>query len=53
LSAGRPVLLDTWCSNLAGERRPDVRRAFRYPVITRDGELMGYARVGQIEAIGC
>jgi len=28
-------------------------REFRYPVITRDGELMGYARAGHIEAIGC
>jgi PIN domain nuclease of toxin-antitoxin system len=28
-------------------------RAFRYPVVTRDGELMGYARAGYIEAIGC
>jgi PIN domain nuclease of toxin-antitoxin system len=28
-------------------------RAFRYPVITRDGELMGYARAGHIEAIAC
>jgi PIN domain nuclease of toxin-antitoxin system len=28
-------------------------RAFGYPVITRDGALMGYARAGHIEAIGC
>jgi len=28
-------------------------RAFGYSIITRDGELMRYARAGHIEAIGC
>ena len=28
-------------------------RAFGYTIITRDGELMVYARAGHIEAIGC
>jgi PIN domain nuclease of toxin-antitoxin system len=28
-------------------------RAFGYAIITRDGELMVYARAGHIEAVGC
>jgi PIN domain nuclease of toxin-antitoxin system len=28
-------------------------RTFGYPIITRDGALMLYARAGHIEAIGC
>ena len=28
-------------------------RAFGYSIITRDGELMRYARAGHIEAISC
>jgi PIN domain nuclease of toxin-antitoxin system len=28
-------------------------RAFGYSIITRDGELMDYARAGHINAIGC
>jgi PIN domain nuclease of toxin-antitoxin system len=28
-------------------------RAFGYPVITRNGELMRYARAGHIDAVAC
>jgi PIN domain nuclease of toxin-antitoxin system len=28
-------------------------RAFGYSIVTRDGDLMDYARAGHIEAIGC
>jgi PIN domain nuclease of toxin-antitoxin system len=28
-------------------------RAFGYTIITRDGDLMLYAKAGHIEAIGC
>jgi hypothetical protein len=28
-------------------------RTFGYSVVTRDGELMLYARAGHIDAVGC
>jgi len=28
-------------------------RAFGYIIVTRDGDLMLYARAGHIEAVGC